>query len=141
MAATRGRGSKIRVKTTSGSYVDIAGLGDIELTYPENQFLDVTDQDTPTGSTKQLPVEASPGSVSAPINFDIQEQSHLLLMNARKANTLLDFQVRFAGPGSKRTAFQGYIISLPIQLPVSGVQRATLGIRVEGDFGDPEADV
>jgi hypothetical protein len=141
MAATRGRGSKLRVKATSGSYVDIAGLGDIELTYPENQFIDTTDQDTPVGSTKQLPVEASPGSVSAPINFDIQEQSHLLLMQARKNSTLLDFQVRVAGPGNKRMPFQGYVISLPIQLPVSGVQRATIGVRVEGDFGDPENDV
>lgn len=140
MAATRGRGSKIRVKTTSGSYVDIAGLRDITVNPPENETIDVTDQDTPAGSRRLIPGDVSPGSVTADLNFDVQEQSHLLLMNSRKSGALLDFQVKIAGPGNKRMPFSGYVRGLPFTLPVNNPQSMSLTIDVDGDFGDPEAD-
>ena len=141
MAAIRGRGSKILVKVTSGDYVEIKGLGDIEANDPETQFLDTTNQDTPVGATEQMAVESSAGSLSAPINFDIQEQSHRFMMTARKNQTLLDFRLKIAGPGNMRQTFQGYVRGLPKTFPVGGVQRATLNIVVHGDYSEPELDV
>lgn len=141
MAATRGRGSKIRVKTTAGVYVDIPGLGNITKVPPKLGFIPTTDQDTPVGEVREIPGDRDTGSVTADVNFDIQEQAHLLLMNAQNSETLLDFEIKIAGPGNKKQAFQAYVASFDHTMPVNGVQTASLELRVYGRFGDPQADV
>lgn len=138
MAGIRGRGSKLRIKLSSG-YTDIPGCQDISLNYPSVSTLDASDQDTLPGTQEVLPGDVSEGSCEVPINFNPQEPTHVAIYDALRAQTVIDWQVKVAGPGNKRHAFSGPVRSFPVVLSKDGLQRGSLTIGV-GDFGPFEAD-
>ena len=90
MAGYKGRGSKVRVKDSTGTYKLIPGVQDIVLSYPTVGTLDVSDQETLSGVLELLPGEPSEGTLEFTINFNVQEPTHILLYNAMRAQTTID---------------------------------------------------
>lgn len=140
MAGFKGRGSKVRVKDSSGTYKMIPGCQDIVMNYPSVGVLDASDQETPSGVIEVMPGEPSEGTLEFTVNFNVQEPTHVLLYNKMRAQTdTSDFQVVIAGPGNMRHSFTGVVRAMPTTLSKNGLQTSAVSIGV-GDFGAFEAD-
>lgn len=146
-AAILGRGLVFRSgdgATPTEVFATIAEVRDVGNLYPQSlQFEDVTNQDSPAFADEVLPALVQSGETTLEVNYLPGNATQDHVAGVRKDfedRTLRNYQVRLPGSDALRLAFAAYVTQFPVAVPVQGVMRGNITLRVSGAIVT-EADV
>ncbi len=130
--AALSRGSVLQLKI-SGVYTTIPECGDITFPGPNREEIDVTSQDSPSGSKEFLAGDIDYGEISVEVNYVAGNAVHqaLLALASSASQTAQDWKILYLS-GTKSCTFSGWVKGFIPTAPVSGVFKSTLTIRCTG---------
>lgn len=120
----------------SGSYIDIANLGDT--TGPETsvESVDVTTHDSADRFNESLPGMADGGEVSYDLKFDSASAAHQSLYDAVAGRAIHNFYLKLPGwvstGGGGYWSFAGFFTKFAPGLAVKGSVDASMTVKVTG---------
>ena len=137
MAKAAAFGSKIaQQRLQTGSYADIAYVGDLNGPEISVEPIDVTTHDSANAFTEYLAGLADAGEVSFDLVFDSASSAHSVLYSDVAARLMHNWQIKL--PGFVNTgaggyfAFAGFLSKIGIVLPVKDKFMASVTIKISG---------
>jgi hypothetical protein len=137
MAKTAAYGSKLAVQyAQTGSYLDIASVGDFSGPEISVETIDVTTHDSANNFNEFLAGMADGGEVSFDLIFDPSLAAHETLYNAVSGRLKHNFYVKFPGWVSTAAggylAFAGIFTKVGLSFPVKDKVGASVTLKVSG---------
>ena len=137
MAKRAAYGSKLAIqRLQTGSYTDLANVGDISGPEISAETIDVTTHDSTDSFNEFLAGIADGGEVSFDLQFDPTSAAHETLYNDVAARALHNFYLKAPGwvstAGGGYFSFAGLITKMSLGMPVKGSITAPVTIKVSG---------
>lgn len=115
----------------------IAEVRDFDELWPQTrEFEPVTSQDTPGGVEEVKPAVLRTGEMTFEVNFLPTHATHDPSTGLRAdflAGTRRNFRAIYPAPyASRRVEFAAYVARFPVAIPVDGVMRGRVTLRLDG---------
>ena len=124
---------------TPESFTTIAEVGDIDLPDMGNEFEDVTVHTTSGRSRAYKAILLKDKTIEAEINFlpgDATHDGSTGLKSLADSGEANNFQVILTDDDSTTYRFSAFVETFQPHAPVSGILKADLALRVDGEFED-----
>lgn len=129
--AIESAGVTLSVSTGSPTaFLSIGNITAIRGTGEGAGVVDITNvEDTRKRKLMDLPDE---GKVSLDLNYDPDNATHIILRNARRNRTRIEFQIRLTDSNNTLMTFFGFVLAFALDAAVSQQVRGSLTIEVTG---------
>ena len=131
-SATKSRGTKIQVDTGGGTFADIPEAKDITFASPRTDEIDVTNQDSASGTKEFIAGDNDFGTVTFSCNYIPANARHVAILSDQVAGTKRQWRVLLASPHSLAQEFEAFVQTAGRNATVSGVYELNVTLRVTG---------
>lgn len=125
----RGAGSPV-------AFTTIPGVKSIQAPSLRQDFVDVTDLDSPGGEEEFIPSMLRKGNVQLNMNFAPEDARMIAFKTSRDGKLLEEYVIVFPTANKYYWRFSAYVEEIAPQAQVGGVLEATVSLKVSGAITD-----